>query len=398
MSKKILVVSQYFYPEQFRINDICEEWVNRGYDVTVLSAIPNYPAGKFYDGYSLFQNRKEDYKGIKIKRLPVIPRGNNAIMLGLNYLSFVISGFFWKMFTREKADLVYIYEVSPMTLALPGIWFSQRKKVPCHLYVTDLWPENVEMMTKKNHKFLIKILSKMVDYIYRNCTKIYTASNSFKKAIIARGIDEDKVEYWPQYAEDFYVKKQKEIKNCKTTFLFAGNIGEAQGLGILPKVAKIMKDEDISCEFKIIGDGRYKETLVSTVKKEKLDSYFTFHDKVPAVKISEEMSKVDAALIILQENEVFKMTIPAKTQSCMACGVPILLSASGEVQNIISDADCGYVSDAGDVITLARNIKEFMSLKVEDQVELGHNALEYSDIHFNKKKLLDQMDQWFKEE
>lgn len=123
----ILVVAQYFYPEQFRINDICIEWINRGYQVTVLTGIPNYPQGKYYAGYGLFKKRKENYKGIEILRIPLIPRGNNPVMLVLNYISFVISGYFWKAFTSIKADYVFIFEVSPMTQALPGVWYAKKK-------------------------------------------------------------------------------------------------------------------------------------------------------------------------------------------------------------------------------------------------------------------------------
>ena len=130
MKKHILVISQYFYPEQFRINDICVEWVSRGYKVTVITGIPNYPEGKFYENYSLFRNRKENYQEVEVVRLPLIPRGNSSIMLALNYLSFVVSGYFWKVFTRIKADAVFIFEVSPMTQALPGVWYAKKRKNP----------------------------------------------------------------------------------------------------------------------------------------------------------------------------------------------------------------------------------------------------------------------------
>ncbi|MDD3141870.1 MAG: glycosyltransferase WbuB, partial [Lachnospiraceae bacterium] len=147
MKKQILVISQYFHPEQFRINDICKEWVKRGYKVTVITGIPNYPQGKYYKGYGLLKKRKEIYKGIEVIRIPLIPRGKNTLMLVLNYSSFVIAGFFWEMFTKIKADLMFIFEVSPMTQALPGIWYAKKRKIPCYLYVQDLWPENVEIIT-----------------------------------------------------------------------------------------------------------------------------------------------------------------------------------------------------------------------------------------------------------
>ncbi|MGI6227805.1 MAG: hypothetical protein ACOYJ1_16315 [Peptococcales bacterium] len=146
MQKHILVIAQYFYPEQFRINDICTEWIKRNYRVTVVTGIPNYPQGKYYKGYGLFKRRRETYNGIDIISIPLVPRGNNAFMLAFNYLSFVISGFFWNLFTRIKADYVFIFEVSSMTQALPGIWYAKKMQIPCYLYVQDLWPENIEII------------------------------------------------------------------------------------------------------------------------------------------------------------------------------------------------------------------------------------------------------------
>ena len=140
--KHILVVSQYFYPEQFRINDICEEWVKRGYMVTVVTGIPNYPQGQFYEGYGLHKKRKETWNGIEIIRIPLVARGHNSIGLILNYMSFMITGFFWSHFTKVKADMVFNFETSPMTQVKVGCWFAKRRHIPNYLYVQDLWPEN----------------------------------------------------------------------------------------------------------------------------------------------------------------------------------------------------------------------------------------------------------------
>ena len=157
----ILVISQYFFPEQFRVNDICTEWIKRGYQVTVITGIPNYPQGKFYNGYGYFQKRTERYNGIDIIRLPIIPRGNSAVMIALNYISFVISGFLWSKFTTLKADKVFVYEVSPMTQALPGVWYAKRRGISSVLYVMDLWPENIEYVggiKNKKRRFVLSNL------------------------------------------------------------------------------------------------------------------------------------------------------------------------------------------------------------------------------------------------
>lgn len=401
LKKHILVIAQYFYPEQFRINDICTEWVKRGYKVTVITGIPNYPQGKYYDGYGLFKKRKETYNGMDIIRIPLIPRGNNAIMLVLNYLSFVVSGFFWKAFTKIKADYVFIFEVSPMTQALPGVWYARKRKIPCYLYVQDLWPENVEIITGITNKRIIGVIGKMVDYIYRGCTRIFTTSESFVKSIHDRGVPLDKIEYWPQYAEDFYIPLEElnipEIPDDDTfNIIFAGNIGAAQGLDILPKTAEIIKDKsDKKIRFNIVGDGRFKNEFVNIVNSKGLDDMFNFILKQPATRIPEFMAASDAAFLSLTDSPLFAMTIPAKLQSYMACGIPNIASAAGETAKIIEESNSGLCGSPGNAEELANNIIKLSSKSKEELEQLGNNARKYYDINFNKNTLLNKMDKYF---
>ena len=404
MKKHILVIAQYFYPEQFRINDICNEWVKKGYRVTVLTGIPNYPQGKYYDGYGLLKKRKETHNDIDIIRIPLIPRGSNSIMLALNYMSFVVSGLLWNLFTNIKADYVFVYEVSPMTQALPGVWYSKKRKIPCYLYVTDLWPENVEIVAGIKNKRILNTIGKMVDYIYNRCDRIFTSSKSFIEAINQRGVKLDKLEYWPQYAEDFYKPIDRETvalpeipRDDKFNIIFAGNIGVAQGLNILPEVAQILKKNSIGVRFNIVGDGRFKNELVILVKKYDVSEMFNFVDKQPATRIPEFMAVCDAALISLSKSKVFSITLPAKTQSCLACGIPVVVSADGEIQNIINEANAGICSNASDVENLANNIKKMATMSLSELKIMSDNALDYYRKNFDKNKLLGRMDELFSE-
>lgn len=398
MKKHILVISQYFYPEPFRINDICEEWVNKGYKVTVVTGIPNYPEGEYHPGYGLFKKRKELYKGIEIVRLPLVPRGKKTITLALNYLSFVVSGFFWQLFTKAKADYVFIFEVSPMTQALPGVWYANKKGIPCYLYVQDLWPENVEIIAGVKDRRLLDYIGKMVDYIYRNCTKIFTTSESFVESIISRDVEPKKVSYWPQYAEDFYVPiKAERNSKAKLDIIFTGNIGEAQGLEILVQAGIILRDlyniSDIN--FTIVGDGRYKSTLLDRINEENLQNIFTFIGRQPAEKIPQLLAESDIAFLSLNNNPIFSKTIPAKLQSYMACGKPILASADGETERVVNEAGCGRVAKSGDAEALVKEILFFYKMSSTEINAIATKARVYYDKYFNKTKLLNEMDIYF---
>lgn len=406
MKQHILVVSQYFYPENFRINDICKEWVKRGYKVTVLTGIPNYPQGSFYAGYSWFQGRRETYEGMDIIRIPLIPRGHNAWMLMLNYVSFVISGWFWKSFTGLKADRVFICEVSPMTQALPGVWYAKRRRIPCSIYVQDLWPENVEIVTGLHNKHILGAIDRMVDGIYRKCDKIYATSPSFVRRLEERESvytdGESKVNYWPQYAEEFYRPVEKEelpdlpLEDNRFQVIFTGNIGYAQGLDILPKAARILKDRGRECCFLLVGDGRYREKLEEEIRTEQVKDMFRLLGRKPAEDVPKYLAHGDAAFISFADNELFQMTIPAKLQSYLACGMPILAVAGGETVRILQEAGCGICSKLGDPEALADAIVRFMELPVEDRNKMREAAENYSARQFAKKTLMDRMDEEFK--
>lgn len=405
MDKHILVIAQYFYPEQFRINDICTEWVKKGYKVTVVTGIPNYPQGKYYPGYGLFKKRKENYNGVEIIRIPLIARGKTSIMLALNYLSFVVSGFFWNLFTMVKADYVFIFEVSPMTQALPGVWYAKKRKVPCYLYVQDLWPENVEIITGITNKYIIGVIGKMVDYIYARCDKIFATSNSFVHSIANRGVEEEKIAYWPQYAEDFYIPKEKsavpEIPNDDAfNIIFAGNIGNAQGLDILPKVACLLKKKNLTrkIRFNIVGDGRYKKDLIELINISNVAEMFNFVSRQPATRIPELLASNDVAFQCLTDSPLFAMTIPAKLQSYMACGIPVIASANGETSRILNEAEAGLCSPAGDAHKLTDIIIEIMNKSPEKLKVMGINARKYYNKNFNKQDLLNEMDSYFGKE
>lgn len=398
-NKSILVVSQYFYPEQFRINDICSELVSRGHEITVLTGIPNYPSGKYFKGYGVFQKRKETWNGINIIRLPIIPRGSSSIMMAFNYLSFVICGGIWSHFTSLKVDSVFIYEVSPFTQAIPGVWMADRLKIPCFINVMDLWPENVEIVGGVTNPFILGNIGKMVDYVYHHCDCILTSSKSFISVIKARGMDPKKLKFWPQYAEAFY--RPMSLDECYVDAIpqddvlnitFAGNIGLAQGLDILPDCAALLMENGVKVRFNIIGDGRYKEELVFLVEKRELQGYFNFIDRQPADLIPQYFALSDVALITLAPNKIFEMTIPAKLQSAMACGMPIFAAAEGEIQDIIHEAQCGFFCAAGNSEALFNII--FKTSQNRDALKrMGLNARNYFEHHYDKKILMDWIEQ-----
>ncbi len=399
MSKKhILVISQYFYPEQFRINDMCVEWVNCGYKVTVLTGYPNYPQGKYYDGYGWFKRTRQRWKGVDVIRIPLTARGQGSIKLALNYFSFVVSGLIWAFATNIKADYVFTFEVSPMTQALIGIWYSKRRKIPNYLYVQDLWPENVEIVTGIHSPLVMKPIEAMVNHIYKHCDVILATSPSFVREIQKRvKHNKKKVKYLPQYAEEFYKPiKRKPVPEIPDDdsfkIIFTGNIGKAQGLDILPKAAAFLKEKE-NVKFVIVGDGRDKDNFLSQISDNNVQDMFIMIDRQPPERIPELLAACDAAFISFMADPLFEKTIPAKLQSYMACGMPIIASANGETRRIIDEAKCGLYSSIGDVDGLVENIRDMSSHT--DYTTMGKSSFKYYDEKFRKDYIFTILAQFF---
>ena len=394
----ILVVSQFFFPESFRYNDIAVEFAKRGHKVTVLTGIPNYPMGKFFPGYSWSKKRTEEWNGLDIIRIPIIPRGHSYIGMIFNLYSFVVAGWFWNRTNKINADMVFSFESSPFHQLKVGCGYAKKHNVPHFAYVQDLWPENFETVTGIHNRLIVGPIDRMVDKVYKKLDRIFVTSPSFVEAVVNRKkpVDRDKVIYWPQYAEEFYkpIPRQKidAIPDDGTLkIVFTGNIGYAQGLDILPKTAKLLKGESI--RFVIVGDGRYQTEFNKLIDDYDVKDMFILIPRVKAEHIPEILSACDAGFISFTKTPLWEKTIPAKIQSYMACGKAIIASASGETKRIIEEADCGICCELGNAEALAHGIRKIID---EDIKIKGDNARRYFETHFAKEMLMDEMDSYLK--
>lgn len=288
-----------------------------------------------------------------------------------------------------------------MTQALVGVWYAKRKKIPHYLYVQDLWPENVEIVTGIKSKAILNPISKMVNSIYKRSDKIFATSPSFVKEIQKRVFDnKDKVFYWPQYAEDFYAPAKKEPiseipSSDKFKIIFTGNIGQAQGLEVLPCVAERLKEKTADVQFIVVGDGRNKETLISQIREKGVEDMFLLIPRQPAERIPDFLAQADMAFVSFMDNPLFEKTIPAKLQSYMACGMPILAAAKGETERVIREAKCGVCCTIGNGEELAEEILSIINGQA--LAKWSENALAYSEKHFSKEKLMQEMDAYLQE-
>ncbi len=385
---KILIISQYFYPENFRVNNLCKELVNRGNDVTVLTGFPQYPKGKIYDGYGFNKEYEKTWNGAKIERIKMKPRGKTPLGLILNCYSFVREGKKWVKNCNEKFDAIYVFEVSPVTVGLPAVYYKEKFGTPIFFNVQDLWPENVIHVLGIKNKFVINKINKIVDKIYTSSDKILCASKSFVEHIKKRGVEEEKLEYWPQFCDkpelDTMERPQKLSKD-NFNIVYTGNIGSAQGLGLLVEAMTEISDKSVHCYF--VGDGRERGNLESKVRELKLIDTVHFVGQVDENEANEYVYFADAAYISLIDNFVMDMTVPAKLQTYLACGAPMVAALGGESAKIINEANAGICVNK-DAKSIANAI---MEIRKKPSDEMRANAMAYFEENFNKDRLVSEL-------
>ncbi len=389
---RILIVTQYFYPESFRVNTLTRELVNRGHSVTVLTGYPQYPYGEIYEGYGFNIPYNNTWCGARVIRLKVAPRGHNFIGLIKNCLSFVREGYKWVKKCKDKFDLIYVFEVSPVTVGLPAIKYKKKFGTPILFNVQDLWPENVIEVLGVNNKLIISVINKIVDYIYKNSDKILCSSNGFVKNIEQRGIPADKLIYWPQFCEtpDFEnIKQPACYDNNYFNVVFTGNIGYAQGLDLLIETAERLKNTPV--RWYIVGDGRAKDELIKMVSDRGIESQIIFVGKVSESEANCYVKFSDCAYLSFSDCSLFDLTIPAKLQTYLACGAPVLGAVGGESAEIIRKANCGLIAQkrADDV---SAKLIELMNLSSDAINNLRSNSLAYFNANFKLDKIVDDLE------
>lgn len=395
---RILIVTQYFYPENFRINDVCLGLVERGHSVTVLTGKPNYPSGKYFDGYGWFRNSYENWKGVDVYRSNLILRGNgNAINLFLNYFSFAFLSIFKLFSIKSTFDKIFIFAPSPITVGIPGIVASKLFKAKSVLWVHDLWPESIRIAGGIENKFIIKTIDLLTRWIYKKVDKILIQSEAFRSYITQQVEDQNKIIYYPFYAEPFYRVENPEpryIDDLPSGFklLFAGNIGEGQSFPTLIEAAKVIKSMNLPISWIIFGEGRMKELVIKEIATHSLENNFILKGALPATEMPKYFCCVDGLIVSLKKSEIFSITIPGKLQSYLACGKPIIGSLDGIGAQIINDSKCGFTSKAESVKELVESILRLYNLSIEDRKSLGNNGRNYFEKEFERESLLDKLE------
>lgn len=371
---KILIVSQHYYPEPFRITRIAENLAKDGNEVTVLTGIPNYPEGYYYPGYSKKENREQTINGVHIIRVLEHPRKKGVLHRVWNYYSFPFHGSLVAKKLKERFDCILTIGLSPIMMAKPAIVYKKKWGTPILMYEMDLWPESLLAGGIKKGSFIYNHYKKVSANIYSQMDRILVTSEAHIEYIESLiGKKEGRIAWLPQFADDALSEHpSKKTSDGPTTFLFAGNIGKAQTCITILEAAKKWKDSN-KVRFLFVGSGSELENLKAYKEENKLDNVI-FEGRVPLSEMQKYYDLADAAIVSLTGDEYCKKTVPGKVQSYLKAGLPILSIDSGATSKWINEIGCGFTCPAEDVEGFVRIVERFISLSAKEKGTLSEKG------------------------
>lgn len=402
---RVLVVSQYFWPENFRVNDLVQGLCERGHEVTVLTGLPNYPGGKVYPGYGCFSWQREQFSGAEVIRVPLIPRGKGGpIRLGLNYLSFALmASLLGPLYCKGKIDAIFVHEPSPITVGIPAIVMKKIKRAPLLFWVLDLWPESLSAAGQVKSPWVLKSVEKLVRWIYRYCDRLLLQSRGFMSHAAQMGVEPERLRYFPNWAEKLYRPVgQKEhdvalpVMPHGFRVMFAGNVGAAQDFPTVLAAAERLK-EHAGIHWVVVGDGRVLPWAKEEVARRGLAANVHFLGQHAPDKMPAFFAEADVMLVTLKREPIFALTVPAKLQAYLACGRPVVAALEGEGARIVEEAKAGVVSAPEDSGALAEAVLRLYHMTENERAAMGEAGLSYSRQHFDRDLLFGELEQWMRE-
>ena len=398
---RLLVVSQYFWPENFRINDLVGELVRRGHQVTVLTGLPNYPDGQVFSNYLADPEKFLDYEGAEIVRVPLFPRGSGGLRLMLNYFSFTLTATvlgLWKLRGRQF-DAIFTCQLSPVTVGLPAAALRKSKNTPMAMWILDLWPDSLQAVGVVKSPYILRQVGNLTKFIYDNCDLILAQSRSFIPKIKNLVKEKTSIEYFPSWSEKIYnqesIDPAPEVEIRKECFnvMFAGNIGDAQDFPAILDAANLLKSNK-TIRWLIVGDGRAAPLVTQEIVRRNLQDCVKMLGRHPVERMPSFFKHADALLVSLKDEPIFSMTIPGKIQSYLASGIPIIAMLNGEGADVIKNSHAGLTCDAGDGRGLANIITTMSQMSMKDLKLMGENGLNTSKNEFDRKNLIDKLENW----
>jgi glycosyltransferase involved in cell wall biosynthesis len=398
---RLLIVSQFFWPEDFRINDLVSELIARGHELSVLTGWPSYPDGHIFPEFARNPGAFRSFCGIDILRVPLIPRGNGRLRLAINFASYAITASLlgpWKLRGR-RFDAVFVFMVTPATVGLPGVLLARLKRAPLACWVLDAWPEMLEAFNVVRSPALLRWVGKLMALVYNRCKLILAPSRSVIPQIALHCDDPARIVYFPNWAEPIFsgaadpAAPEVPVREGCFNVLFAGNMGEAQDFPAVLDAAEILKNDD-RVRFLLVGGGRKVGWIREQIVLRGLAARVLLLGRYPVERMPSFFRHADAMLVCLKDEPIFRMTIPSKLQSYLAAGLPIVGMLTGECAELIERSGAGLTCRASDARGLAAAIRTLAAMPAAQREEMRRRALALSETEFDRNRLISRLESW----
>ncbi len=387
---RVLLVCQHYYPENFQITPIAEQLVVDGFEVMVLTGLPNYPLGIVLDEYK-HGHRDEWINGVHVVRCFEIGRRKGVFWLAANYMSFMLSALYKAGKLKEDYDLVFIYQLSPILMALPGLKYARRHRVPVLLYCCDQWPESLKVYIKSERNLLFRIMKQVSRSIYASADKVLCQSSSFVDYLaLTHGLDRNRLEYLPSFADESYLEENFTSTDDIVDFVFMGNLGYAQNLLAVISAIEMIRDVP-GFRVHFVGAGSCLDKIRTTVYEKNLGDIIKIYGRRPVEEMPKFYRLADVCLVSLTADNAIGHTLPSKVQGYMAAGKPIIGMIDGSARKVIEESGCGICVAANDIKAMAMVMKDFITNPVKYK-SFGQAGRRYFMDNFRKEIFMKRLE------
>lgn len=393
---RILIVTPHFHPESFKCNDMAFELQKRGHEVSVMTAIPDYPEGKFFKGYGVFRKRRETVHGVEVHRSLIIPRGSgSAVRLALNYLSYTLFASLraLRIGLTHRYDAIIVHETSPVTVGIPAVIIKKIQRIPLYFWVLDLWPESLSAAGGIENRQILKSFGRLTKWLYGNSNRLLIGSKGFRKSINSLGDFDRKITYFPNWIEESLENPETravpDLPPKGLNVMIAGNMGDAQDIPHILEAAYLLREHDVN--FIFVGDGRKRTYIDKYVKEKGLEETVRCLGRFSLESMPSLFAKTDILFMALKAEPIFGLTVPSRLQAYMSSGKPVVAMIDGEGAAAIAEADCGWSVPAENSEKLAELLIELSNTDPSVLARKGTNGKAFSREHYRFASCMDHL-------
>lgn len=391
------MVTEHYWPETFLVNDLVAGLRERGHELEVLTAMPNYPHGRYFDGYRAWGPYSEVHEGVRVHRVPVVPRGRGqGWRLALNYASYALAASIRAPFLGRRWDAALVFQPSPVTTCLPALVLRALAGLPVVLWVQDLWPESISASGLVRAPWAVRLARRLSAWLYSRGDRVVAQSEAFLPRLEALGVQRRRLGYAPNWADAFYQRPAAPRDDPRWAggfpIVFAGNLGRVQGLDTVLEAARRLRHRP-EIRWVFVGDGPLREWLAQEARRRGLEEQVLVVGRKPATEMPGYFASAGAMLVSLKPDPTMALTIPSKVQAYLAAGRPILASLDGEGARVVEESGAGWAAPAGDPGALAASALRMYALSPEDRAAMGRRGRAYYAREFDRGVGLGRIEQ-----